>query len=353
MEVEMPIPDPGQQTIERYQFTPEVYPDNPIFAPAAQEDNTMKKKILIVDDDPKIFKILSVFMKKYNYHIDAAWDAEEAFTKISIGKPDLIITDSTVPEMKEFEFIDKLKESPETEDIPFIFISDRKDPVDQLKGLRMGAKEYFTKPFEVKSLLQTIKNVLVKAEDHLQHIKNFDFIGNLSVMGIEDIVQIAEMNQNTGELVFTTRKEQVTIGSLFFENGRLIHAVSNEHTGKEAFYDLASEKEGYVKFLSSSVKVPATISEQTMGLIFEAKRMEDESKYFYNKIDDIDIKLKVRPRGIPIQIVRAIGKKWVKKIIEMIKDEKTIREIIQSGEMSRLRTVSVISELLSAKAVFV
>lgn len=309
----------------------------------------MKKKILIVDDDPTVIKFLAPLFSKKNYEPIKAQDGKEALQKIDKEPPDLIISDIMMPLMDGFELYRRLRNDPKTAQIPFIFLSAKDDPIDQLQGLRMGADEYLTKPFDATQLFVTIKNVLVNVDRAKSSTERVDFSGNLAEINLEDVVQLIEMNQKTGELIFTTYDDGI-IGSVFFRNGRLVNAVTRSLEGEEAFFDLTTHKEGYVKFYSKDINVTTKISSQTMAMLFEAARINDESQTLYAILKDIDKRLIIKSDKIPPDN-KTTESVYISKILKMIRQKKTVREIINSGEMSRPRSGSMLVQLINTGAV--
>lgn len=307
----------------------------------------MKQKILVVDDDPTIMTFLSPLLSKKNYDGFWATDGLDALQKIKVKIPDLIISDIMMPRMDGYELYRRLRENAKTADIPFIFLSANTDPTDQLKGLRMGADEYLTKPFDATSLFITINSVLANANRAKSSQERIDFSGNLAEIEFENIVQIIEMNQKTGELVFTTYENE-SFGSVFFKDGGMVHAVTGPLNGEEAFFDLASNKEGYVKFFSKKIDVPEMISSPTMSMLLEAARLQDEAKTLYTLIDDTDTHLRITGRSIPSGVDNTAENGLISKILQMIEQKYTIREIVNSGEVSRPRAEKVLVELINA-----
>jgi DegV family protein with EDD domain len=307
----------------------------------------MKQKILVVDDDPTIMTFLEPLLSKKNYDGFWATDGLDALQKIKVKIPDLIISDIMMPRMDGYELYRRLREDPKTADIPFIFLSANTDPADQLKGLRMGANEYLTKPFDATNLFITITSVLANANRAKSSQERIDFSGNLAEIEFENIVQLIEMNQKTGELIFTTYENE-SFGSVFFKDGVMVNAVAGYLNGEEAFFDLASNREVYVKFFSKKINVPEMISSPTMSMLLEAARLQDEAKTLYTLIDDTDTRLRITDRSIPSGIDDAEENGLTSKVLQMIEQQKTIREIIHSGEMSRPRAASILVELINA-----
>jgi DNA-binding response OmpR family regulator len=302
----------------------------------------MRKRILIVDDDPAVAKLLKMVFVQKNHHVIIAEDGETAIEKVSRESPDLIISDVAMPGIDGFEFYSRLQKNSKTAGIPFIFVSGRKEPAEQLKGLRMGAAEYVTKPFDLKTLYQTVENVFVKAEK-----QKIDFGGNLESMNLEDIIQIIEMNVKTGELMFTIHNDQ-HIGSLFFKKGKIIYAITGSLDGEEALYELVAKKEGYAGFYSKEINMPEKISGSNMSLLLEGARMQDEGKTLYRLIDKTDVSFHIRSRRISPKLIEQLGRDWTTKILIMIDKNHTPEMMLNSGMMSRCRAECILAGLINA-----
>jgi signal transduction histidine kinase/DNA-binding response OmpR family regulator len=103
--------------------------------------------IMIVDDNPDFRKYIADIMNPY-YHLEMASGGKEAWEKIPGLHPDLVIADQMMPEMDGMELCRRIKESPETSQIPVIILTACADDKNRLEGLQSGADEYLTKPFE-------------------------------------------------------------------------------------------------------------------------------------------------------------------------------------------------------------
>ena len=302
----------------------------------------MKKKILIVDDDPNVTKILKMVFIKQNHHVIIAEDGESAIDKTRTELPDLILSDVAMPGIDGFEFYSRLQKNSKTAGIPFVFLTGQKEADEQLKGLRMGAAEYVTKPFDLKSLRHTVEDVFAKAEK-----QKFDFGGNLETMNLEDIIQVLEINVKTGELMFTVHGDQ-HIGSVFFKKGNIIFAVTGSLEGEEAVYELITKNQGYANFYSKDVDMPVTISGSNMALLLEGARMQDEGKALYGMIDRTDVLFEIHSRRIDPAMIEQLGHDCTTKILIMIDQQKTLEMILRSGMMSRCRVEYILVELINA-----
>jgi len=139
-------------------------------------ENIKKKKqplVLIVDDVAKNLQLLGNILKKENYRIAAASNGKQAVAIAINTSPDLILLDVMMPEMDGFEACSKLKNIPQTKDIPIIFLTAKVETEDIIKGFKVGAVDYVTKPFNSYELLARVKTHLeLKISKDLLEEKN-------------------------------------------------------------------------------------------------------------------------------------------------------------------------------------
>jgi len=120
----------------------------------------MAKKILAVDDEKHIVRLVQINLEKEGYEVATASTGREALERVSDFQPDLIVMDVMMPEMDGFEALKKLKENPETRDIPVIMLTAKAQDADVFRGWQSGADLYLTKPFNPAELLSFIKRLL-------------------------------------------------------------------------------------------------------------------------------------------------------------------------------------------------
>jgi DNA-binding NarL/FixJ family response regulator len=118
------------------------------------------KKILVVDDDNILRKVLRNYLEQQGYQVQDASSGVEGLTAFEVYSPDLIVSDVAMPEIDGFEFCRRLRSQPSGQLVPFIFLSARDDLEDKIQGHSMGADDYLTKPFEMKELLAKIEALL-------------------------------------------------------------------------------------------------------------------------------------------------------------------------------------------------
>lgn len=150
-------------------------------------------KILIVEDDPNIAKLMEATVAIGGYDSEVCSNGSEAFEKIERTNYDLILLDVMLPDMSGFEI---MKKRTNTES-PVIFITAKQELTDKVRGLRLGAEDYIVKPFEAMELLARIEVILrrVKRTEWVYHY------GDISVNVEEHTCKCG------GEEVYLTPKE--------------------------------------------------------------------------------------------------------------------------------------------------
>ena len=121
----------------------------------------MNKKILIVDDEPAILRILGDVLTDEGYNVIAATDGETGIEKAKVSNPDLIILDVMLPGINGFEVCKLLKENEQTKKISIIILTGISTLVEhKQKALQLGADDYITKPFDMSDLLNRVKTLV-------------------------------------------------------------------------------------------------------------------------------------------------------------------------------------------------
>lgn len=133
-------------------------------------EENKKKTILLVDDDPVNIQLLSLILSA-KYNLMVATSGAQAL-QLATEQPDLILLDIIMPEMDGYEVCRRLKSAPAISGIPVIFVTGMNDPEDEIKGITLGAVDYFVKPLHAAITLARIKNHLDLKEfrDELQEL---------------------------------------------------------------------------------------------------------------------------------------------------------------------------------------
>jgi DNA-binding response OmpR family regulator len=120
----------------------------------------VRRKILVVDDEPHIVEFLAMSLRQQQMDSIAAFDGQEALQSARSEVPDLILLDSMLPGISGIETCRRLKQDPATARIPVIFLTAKSEESDKVLGLSIGADDYITKPFGIRELFARIEAVL-------------------------------------------------------------------------------------------------------------------------------------------------------------------------------------------------
>lgn len=165
-----------------------------------------KYKVLIVDDEPNIVKIMEFELKKNGYEVFTAGDGEEALWVTERDRPDLIISDIMMPRMDGYEFCRKVKENPELRGIPFLFLTAKTGSENRIQGYLLGAAKYITKPCNRQELLKAIDMRLNLAEKAKQLFaqKAKRFQGDLSIISVFSLLDMFFIGGWNGHIEMAT-----------------------------------------------------------------------------------------------------------------------------------------------------
>jgi DNA-binding response OmpR family regulator len=120
---------------------------------------TEKNQILLIDDSSVNNLLMQNILEDQGYEVATAFSGKEGLDKLQVIKPDLIILDIMMPRMDGFEVLRKILSNPDTENIPVIMLTAKKDSEDEKLAREIGALDYMTKPVDIKFTLERIKRV--------------------------------------------------------------------------------------------------------------------------------------------------------------------------------------------------
>jgi len=122
------------------------------------------KTILIIDDEPSLLVGLSAMMRRHGYQVISASNGTDGIALARAMQPDMILSDVMMPPPNGFEVKKILCQDPQLALIPFIFLTARIEVADRIHGIRQGADDYITKPFQTEELLARIEGIFRRIE---------------------------------------------------------------------------------------------------------------------------------------------------------------------------------------------
>ena len=124
----------------------------------------MTAQILVVDDEPDISALVAYHLARESYRVRTASNGLEALQAIATDPPDLIVLDLMLPGMSGLQVLEELRRRPETQEIPVILLTARREEQDRIAGLRLGADDYVAKPFSPQELILRVGAVLRRVQ---------------------------------------------------------------------------------------------------------------------------------------------------------------------------------------------
>jgi two-component system, OmpR family, response regulator len=118
-------------------------------------------RILLVDDEQSVQKLLAYPLRKDGYEVVCAFDGQEALDRLRDGSFDLVVLDLMLPKVDGFEVCRQVRA---TSAVPIIMLTARVEEIDKVLGLELGADDYITKPFSVREFRSRVKAVLRRSQ---------------------------------------------------------------------------------------------------------------------------------------------------------------------------------------------
>ena len=185
------------------------------------QNEEIKKKILVVDDEKSIVDILVYNLQKEGYQTLEANDGDMAIKIANEEKPDLILLDIMLPKTDGLTVCKSLRHSL---NVPILILSAKDEEIDKILGLELGADDYITKPFSVRELMARVKANLRKAEVSNQSEENDETkkVNNIIELG-ELVIDLDRFEVKVrGEVIDLTLREFEVLRYLANQKGQVV-----------------------------------------------------------------------------------------------------------------------------------
>jgi len=134
------------------------------------------KKVLIVDDDPSMVKLIELILEKNNYETSFALTGDEAIKKMGTETLDACLLDMMLPDVNGIQLLQKMRQMEEGRHIPIIMITGNHDEFDTILGLELGADDFIHKPFNKRELIARLNVIFRRIEqDEERFLKPISF----------------------------------------------------------------------------------------------------------------------------------------------------------------------------------
>lgn len=170
-------------------------------------------RLLFVEDELDLGNVIKQYLEINNFSVEWSTNGQSAFEYFTDNQQDidLVIIDVSIPEMDGFELAEHINN---ISDKPFIFLTARKEKNDKIKGLKIGADDYITKPFDIDELILRLKNILKRnaSNEKSKHIANEEKHQDNSIIAIGDISfnkTLLHLNVKGKDITLTLREAEL------------------------------------------------------------------------------------------------------------------------------------------------
>ncbi len=122
-------------------------------------------RILVVDDEPNITELAKLYLEREGHQVEGVANGHDAISRQIAVKPDLIVLDLMLPDIDGFEVCRQIRTK---SDVPILMLTARKEDIDKIVGLELGADDYLTKPFNPRELVARVKAILRRYQSGLK-----------------------------------------------------------------------------------------------------------------------------------------------------------------------------------------
>ena len=243
----------------------------------------MAPHVLVADDDAWILRMVVTVLEKRGYSVETAVDGEDALQRALARTPDLLITDVMMPKMDGWSLVRQLRSHAELAMLPVIFLTALSSEDDRIRGFRLGADDYVTKPFRFEELdlrvAKTLRRTAQTMQETRDSLSGSGLRGDLSQVGLSSLLVLIEMERKTGLLQLRAPENGPT-AQILVREGKVVHARlddSEEPVDAECVYYLLTWGAGEFEFVACLVEGVDRVSVSTTHLLMEGARLMDEA----------------------------------------------------------------------------
>ena len=305
-----------------------------------------KKKVLLVDADPRSLRVLEVSLRKAGYNVTCAHDGKTALGMIEHQSPDLVIADTKLPVLDGYGFVRGLRERSDWAQIPVIFLASQRSVEDKIRGLELGVEDYLTKPIFVRELLARVNVVLARrAQESLSEQRSSGtlktrFAGSIHDMTVVDLLQTFEVSKKSGTITF---KNGSRLGYVWFRDGRMIDAEVAALRGEEAVYRILVWNEADFEVDFGPIHRDELVEQPTAVLVMEGMRRADEWGRLVEQLPPLDTVLEVEHEKLIDRLSEIPDE--LNGILRLLDGRHTLMEVVDESPFEDLSTLTTLSKL--------
>ncbi len=226
------------------------------------------KTVLVAEDEVILRMHFCKALNRNGIQTVCATNGRKALDLLKQNKVDLIISDINMPDMDGYEFLERIRENPVTSGIPFIFVTARATSEDKLTGLKLGVRDYITKPVNTEEMVLRVKNVLETTSRSNGCLQSSSSLAGMIKPGtLMDIIQFICQSKQAGSLKI---EWQAGSGAIWSRDGEIQSAFTSDGSeGENAVQKLLQVSEGHFYFLDSNDPPQPNIDADIMQILLK------------------------------------------------------------------------------------
>ena len=286
--------------------------------------------------------MMETSLRNAGFAVTTAANGREALERCEVSPPDLILSDTHMPEVDGFELCRRVKSVDALKDVPFVFLTGQRSLEDKVRGLELGVDDYLTRPIYVREVVTRVKLLLGKKErERLDRREQRAFSGSLAEMSVVDLAQALDIGKKTG--VVRVRARDGRSGTLWVRDGCVVDCEVDRLSGAAAFYRLLGWREGQFAIDFCAVDRADRIGTATPVLLIEGMRRADEWRSAVEHLPSLDTAVQIDHRLLSERLAEIPDE--VNAILKLVDGRRSIAQVIERSEHDDLATASILSRL--------
>ncbi len=311
-------------------------------------DNT---SLLLVDADARSLRVLEVSLKKAGFAVRTAESVAAARDAISAERPEVVITESTLPDGDGFGLCAELKSGDDKSSV--VFLSQESSPEQKIQAINAGADDFLAKPVLVKDIITRLRALLETRESErlAKRERPGNLSGNLASMGVVDLLQVMETGKKSG--IVHVSSDPVKSGgyvsgaeergTMFFRDGNLVDAKLGEKVGAEVVYRMLLWEDGVFEIEFKQISRSDVVNLPTQTILLEGMRRVDEWSKLQAELPALSAK--------PTLDYATLGRTFpvvpedTQAVLHLFDGRRTLFEVVDDAPMADTDALQIIAEL--------
>jgi CheY-like chemotaxis protein len=249
----------------------------PARAPRRREAST----VLLIDADAVSRRFVELVLgREPDLEVESAVDGAGALEILARNPVHLIIAETDFGDMNGLQFYRRLSQESRLRGVPFLFFTADARVTTKVVALSAGVDDYVVKPCDGGELCARVRAALARHRRGLASLRarGYSLAGDLTALSFADLISILDLGKKSGVVSVATADQ---VGSVHFDQGRIVHAVLGNLMGPTAFVRLMAEEEGHFEFTPGRCTLPEperTIRQSVQALMMDAARIIDTER---------------------------------------------------------------------------